>query len=33
MIAAMEALMQIARTRPDFEAQRLKRKSPVKFKY
>jgi len=33
IIAAMETLMQIAKARPDFEAQRLERKTPVKFKY
>jgi hypothetical protein len=33
IIAAMEILMQIAKARPDFEAQRLERKTPVKFKY
>jgi hypothetical protein len=33
MIAAIEAVMQIARSQPDFEAQRLVRKTAVRFRY
>jgi hypothetical protein len=33
MIAAIETVMQIARLRPDFEEQRLARKTTVRFKY
>ena len=33
MIAAMETVMQIARSQPDFEAQRLARKTAAKFRY
>jgi hypothetical protein len=33
MIAAIEAVMQIARSQPDFEAQRLARKTAVRFRY
>ena len=33
MIAAMETMMQIVKSQPDFEARRLERKSPVKFRY
>jgi hypothetical protein len=33
MIAAIEAVMQIARSQPDFEEQRLARKTAVRFVY
>ncbi len=33
MIAAIEAVMQIARSQPDFEAQRLARKTAIRFVY
>ena len=33
MIASMEAVMQIARLQPDFEARRLARKSAARFTY
>jgi hypothetical protein len=33
MIAAMETMMQIVKSQPDFEARRLERKSSVKFRY
>ena len=33
MIAAMETVIQIVKSQPDFEARRLERKSPVKFRY
>jgi hypothetical protein len=33
MIAEMEAIMLVARSQPDFEAQRLSRKSAVRFTY
>jgi hypothetical protein len=33
MLAAMEAVMQVARSQPDFEAQRLSRKTAVRFTY
>ena len=33
MIAAIEAVMQIARAQPDFEAQRLARKTAIRFRY
>ena len=33
MIAAMETMMQLVKSQPDFEARRLERKSPVKFRY
>jgi hypothetical protein len=32
-VAAMETMTQIVKSRPDFEARRLERKSPVKFRY
>jgi hypothetical protein len=33
MIAVMETVIQMAKSRPDFEARRLARKSAVKFRY
>ena len=33
IIAAMETLMQMVKSQPDFEARRLARKSAVKFRY
>jgi hypothetical protein len=33
LIAAMEAVLQIARSQPDFEAQRLARKTAARFIY
>jgi hypothetical protein len=33
MIGAIEAVMELARSRPDFEAQRLARKTTVRFRY
>jgi hypothetical protein len=33
MIAAIEAMMAIARSQPGFEAQRLARKTAVRFRY
>jgi hypothetical protein len=33
MIAVIEAVMQIARSQPDFEEQRLARKTAVRFVY
>jgi hypothetical protein len=33
IIAAIEAVMQIARSQPDFEEQRLARKTAVRFRY
>jgi len=33
MIAAMEAVMEVARSQPDFEADRLARKTPFRFIY
>jgi len=33
VVAAMEAVMRVARLQPDFEAQRLSRKTPVRFTY
>jgi hypothetical protein len=33
MIAAMETVIQMAKSQPDFEARRLARKSAVKFRY
>jgi hypothetical protein len=33
IIAAMEAVMKIARAQPGFEAQRLARKTAVRFRY
>jgi hypothetical protein len=33
MIAAMETMLQIVKSQPDFETRRLERKTPVKFKY
>jgi len=33
MIAAMETVMQLVKSQPDFEARRLARKSAVKFTY
>jgi hypothetical protein len=33
MIAAMEAVMQVARSQPDFEADRLARKTSARFSY
>jgi hypothetical protein len=32
-VAAMEAMIQVARSQPDFEAQRLSRKTAVRFTY
>jgi hypothetical protein len=33
LIAAMETVMQMVKSQPDFEARRLARKSAVKFRY
>ena len=33
MIAAMESMMRIVKSQPDFEARRLERKTAVKFRY
>jgi hypothetical protein len=33
VVAAMEAIMQVARSQPDFEAQRLSRKTAIRFTY
>jgi hypothetical protein len=33
MIAAMETVIQIVKSQPDFEARRLERKSQVRFRY
>ena len=33
IIAAMETVMQMVKSQPDFEARRLARKSAVKFRY
>jgi hypothetical protein len=33
MVAAIEAVMEAARLQPNFEAQRLARKTAVRFKY
>ena len=33
MIAAMESMIRVAISQPDFEARRLERKTTVKFKY
>jgi hypothetical protein len=33
VIRAMEALIDAARTHPDFEAQRLRNKNPVRFRF
>jgi len=33
MVAAIEAVMEVARLQPNFEAQRLARKTAVRFKY
>jgi hypothetical protein len=33
MIAAMETVMQIVKSQPDFEVRRLERKSAVRFRY
>jgi hypothetical protein len=33
MIAAIEAVMQMARSQPDFEAKRLARKTAVRFRF
>ena len=33
MIAVMEAVMEMVKSHPDFEARRLARKSAVKFRY
>jgi hypothetical protein len=33
MIAAMESMMRVVKSQPDFEARRLERKSAAKFRY
>jgi hypothetical protein len=33
MIVAMETVIQLVKSQPDFEARRLERKSAVKFRY
>jgi len=33
MIAAMESMMQVAKSQPDFEFRRLERKTAAKFRY